>query len=216
MTELDDTHVPVEAHDAEAGLALVEVLVALALLALISLLLVETLRGGGRAIRAMERDFAQLELRQVREYLEEALVSALPHAFFSEDTSATLPLHGGRQSLAFVTNHTVAGQYAGIYVTRLTLRPGKDGLSDLWLDQHLYHRYSTTDYRVSPRVRLLRNVARLHFRYFGATQEGSRARWHDTWRHPHRLPDAVALVVEFGKNDPRYWPVLIASPRTSP
>ena len=216
MTARHDRRAFVSADDEEAGFTLLEVLVALMLLALISLLLVEALRGGGRALRVVERDFAQLELRQVRDYLEEALASAVPHAFITEGSTKAMPFHGGRQSLAFVTNHTVAGQYAGLYVTRLILRPGENGLHDLWLDQYLFHRYSSEDHRVSPKVRLLRGVARLHFRYFGSTREGEPARWHDTWHDPRRPPEAVAFVVEFDKNDPRYWPVLVVSLRIMP
>jgi len=211
-----DRRAVVDPDDAEAGFTLMELLVALMLLALIALLLMEALRGGGQALRVVERNFSQLELRQVRNYLEDALASAVPHVFVPEGGATASPFHGGRRSLTFITNHTVAGQYAGLYVTRLMLRPGADGHSDLWLDQYLFHRYSSKDHRVSPRVRLLRGVARLHFRYFGSLREGEPARWHDTWRNPRRPPDAVAFVVEFDKNDSRYWPVLVVSLRVMP
>lgn len=195
----------------EAGFTLVEMMVALSLLAMITLLITQALRGGIAVTNRAERTSEQSELRQIRNYLSDVVSASIPLETIGETGDYSAFFHGDSQQFKFVTSHTVPGQYAGLYVTKFHLVPAasRSKLYDLWLDQHLFHRFAKTDRRVSPRVKLLEDIANVRFRYYGLEPDKLNPTWVSQWRNPKAAPTLVSIEIDFAQDDKRKWPPLI-------
>lgn len=199
-----------EFRDAQNGFTLVEMLVALFLLSLITLLISEAFRGAGRVTEQAEQISTQSELRQLRNYLSGAVGGAIPRQITGDKGQIQSVFLGAPNELKFVTSHTVSGQFAGLYVTRLHLVPAasRSNLYDLWLDQHLFHRFARTDRRVSPRVKLLEDIANIRFSYHGLVKGNIYPSWSDHWENATTAPSLLSVDIDFAPDDKRYWPTM--------
>ena len=152
----------------------------------------------------------QGELRQLRNYLSNAISASIPRQITGDKGQAMSVFIGEPNELKFVTNHTVSGQFAGLYVTRLHLVPAasRSNLYDLWLDQHLFHRFARTDRRVSPKVKLLEDIANIRFNYHGQVINNLYPSWSDHWENATTAPSVLAIDIDFPPDDKRNWPTM--------
>ena len=188
---------------AAPGFTLVEMLVALTLLALLTVLLASLVTTGRRAAAAGEArldDAAQLVLAEsfIREQLGGMLPVALPGAgriafdgrpdgiaFIGLPPAALAP--GGFHHLSLAVEATATGQ---ILVLRWMPLSG-GGAAD-----------------ARPTV-LLDRLERVDFAYYGALDDASPPQWWEEWHSPTRLPSAIRLHFLF--RDQRSVPDLVAT-----
>ena len=192
---------------AQHGFTLVEMLVALFLLSLITLLISEAFRGARIVTQKAEQVSNQSELRQLRNYLSNAIGAVIPRQVTGDKGQAQSVFLGAPNEIKFVTNHTVSGQFAGLYVTKIHLVPAasRSNLFDLWLDQHLFHRFARSDRRVSPRVKLLEDVANIRFKYYGLVGDNIYPSWSQQWENANNSPSVIAIDIDFPPGDKRFW-----------
>jgi general secretion pathway protein J len=192
----------------EAGFTLMELLVALTLLALLMTALLGGLRLGARVWEASgDRLEDNDRLAAVRGFLRRRLEDAAPVA---EADTAARPLFLGEASSLRLASSMPASLGQGLFLLELALRPQADGGgSDLVLRWRPWPEAAES---VGERA-LLDDVAGLTLAYFARAEDEPEGRWLDVWQEQRLLPELVRIDVRFPASDPRRWQPLIVSPR---
>ena len=206
------------ARDQCRGFTLVELLVAITLLGLISLVLFGGLRFGTRAWEAgnaaAER-FAEIEVVQslVRRQIAQVTAPKLP----GKKAPKTAAFVGEPDRISFVAPAFGWVGIGGLYRFELALKDAKAG-QELELSWRLYRPDEAAEFDREPnetggRRVLLEGIEQVVFDYYGSPDEIQTAEWQDRWDEAARLPSVVSLKIEFAEGDPRSWPELRITPR---
>lgn len=193
--------------DAQAGFALVEVLVSLALAALIGLLLVETVRLASRTATAVAGAERAGQVRAVRDHLRQTLGSLA-----NRHMDGSLPsLQGSSEGLsASIASDRILERPADV-VASLTVVPRAEGGLDLVERQVPLEALQGTARTARSEV-LLSGIAGFALQYFGAPTKGLPPAWLSAWRRTDRQPELVEVRITFGPGDGRRWqPLVIAT-----
>lgn len=199
----------------EAGFTLVELLIAVTLLALLMTLVFGGTRLAGEAwSKADHRAVADADLWAVQALLRRAITSAYP-AFVSADSAdRTIAFDGGHEALTLVAP-LPAAIAAGVEAQQrfFVLAEGRShALFMSW-------RLDLPDDEEKPlpehQVRLLDRVRKIRFDYYGAPDQSQSPQWLQRWSGYSRLPDLVRVHIE--REDPGLpgWPDLLVETKTT-
>jgi prepilin-type N-terminal cleavage/methylation domain-containing protein len=192
---------------AEAGFTLVELLVALALLAVTASLLVAAIGSARQALDVVDRRVTRASVPAVQSVLRRLLIEArsAPDRIHRDDPSRAFV--GDPDGLSFVSSFVPQGQYGGLWRYGIALDAGA-----LVLTQQLVRpRSSTADAQI--RTVVITGIDALRLRYFGVEDQDGAPQWQDGWHAPHRLPRLVTVDVTFERADGRQWtPLVVALP----
>ncbi len=199
------------------GFTLLELVVALLLLALMSAVLYGSLslsanswdRGAAKAEQASD-------MRLTEEYLRQALSAQHPLLFHKV---ADQPLYflGTRDSLSFAA--ALPGRAGGgMYYFRVALTPA-DETKRLTLARLIpdYGATALPEFADADKSVLADGIAEVRFGYFGRDPDvnaASTPTWRDRWDDPHVLPMLIRMEVQPAKG--AAWPPLIVEPRVAP
>lgn len=179
------------------GFTLVEMLVALTLLALVAAMLLGSLRFGARswdgaATRTEERDETEAAQSLLRTLLSEASTPG--------GGAAPLALAGDARSLTFVAPWARGPGGGGLH--RFALRLEGDALVFAWASER----------GASPvgERTLLDGVSAVRIAYFGPPAEAAPPLWLDRWEDRGRPPRLVRIEVAFADAS-RPWPPLVVA-----
>lgn len=200
------------------GFTLLELLVALALLALMSSLLYGTLslsanswdRGEAKAQQASD-------MRLTEEFLRQALTAQHPLRLHKVQEQP-LYFQGARDSLAFAG--VLPGRAGGgIYYFKLAVTSAADSKSKLTLARLIpdYAATALPDFSDAEASVLAEGIAELRLSYFGRDADANVAStptWRDQWDDPQSLPLIIRVDVKPAVGAP--WPSLIVEPRLAP
>jgi general secretion pathway protein J len=199
------------------GFTLLELTVALLLLALMSSLLYGTLslsantwdRGEAKAVQSSD-------MRLTEEFLRQALTAQHPlrlHKVLDQP----LYFQGARESLAFAA--VMPGRTGGgIYYFRLAVTPS--GNSSRLTLARIIPDYSATalpDFGGADQSVLADGITEVRFSYFGRDPDSNDVNtptWRDRWEDPQLLPLMIRVDVRPAKGAP--WPSLVVEPRLAP
>ncbi|MCJ2088409.1 prepilin-type N-terminal cleavage/methylation domain-containing protein [Methylobacterium sp. E-005] len=184
------------------GFALVEMLVALALAALVALLLVEAVRVAGRTATAVAAAGKADHVQSVRDHLRRTLGSLASRRL---DGSRPV-LRGGPDSLWAALAPDRALERPVELAISLTGAPRPDGLTDI-VESRVP--LETGPDRTARSEILLEGVSGLAIRYLGSPAERMPATWLTAWTRPDRRPDLVEIHIAFGPADRRRWVPLV-------
>lgn len=191
----------------QAGLTLLELLVALALLALLFGLLQQGFTLGHRVWeRSTVRAAAALdEVEAVQALLRERLGGINAAWTFTNDGQVSF--EGDAAGLAFDAR---APQVLGpSSFLRYALGANAEGELELaWRPD--------TDRRPNApwtRTALMGGIAGIEIAYFGQTRTDVVPRWREDWRGQPRPPRRLRIRILFPPGDPRLWPELVVEPR---
>ncbi|MCP4306606.1 MAG: hypothetical protein GY788_17395 [bacterium] len=195
---------------------MIEVMVALSILALIAVSLTGGLRLGVRAWETTydnATDFAaQTSFRTV---LYDLLSNARPIWRSTEPNEKEFTFDGTRRVLRFVTvmpDHLGGGLYAVSLVVDST---GSEHALDFERRPFALSRETEGKVRVD-RIRVIEGANSISFSYFGSVLEGHEPAWHNDWRGTDQMPDLVRIAVRADpSHETRSWPPLIVRPRVS-
>ncbi|MCJ2015121.1 general secretion pathway protein GspJ [Methylobacterium sp. J-076] len=189
---------------AQAGFALVEVLVSLALAALIGVLMVETVRVAGRTAAAVAVAEGAGEVQAVRDHLRRTLGTLA-----SRHMDGSLPvLQGGPDGLSAAIAPDRVLERPAELVASLAGVPRGGGAFDLVERQIPLETLQGTARTARSEV-LLGRIAGVAFQYFGAPAKGLPPAWVAQWGRTDRQPDLVEVRIAFGPADRRRWPPLL-------
>jgi type II secretory pathway component PulJ len=183
-------------NDPRAGFSLVDMLVALVLLAVVSGLMASFI-GQFRVINRLRTDrTAQMELDALAGYLENTIGSAMTLPFVAGQEEQRLSFEGTATKLRFVT---IARQGARSF----GLRESGISLKDKTIVQDFSpRRLDKTDRAsASTSIDLAGGVALLEFRYLSYDATTRQPRWTTEWLSRSGLPAAVRIAVAAERNE---------------
>jgi general secretion pathway protein J len=197
---------------AEAGFTLLELLIALALLAVTASLLAAAIGSARQALNVVDRRVAHATVPAVQSVLRRLLAEARPGADAAERIDPLRAFVGEPDKLGFVSSFVPQGQYGGLWRYEIALDAGEGGAGVLVLTQQLVRPVPTAT--AAPlRTVVITGLGALHLRYFGAADRDAAPMWQDGWHDPRRLPRLVAVDVTFARADGRQWmPLVVALP----
>lgn len=195
------------------GFTLLELLIAITLLALLLAVLFGGLRTGSRVWEAGDQrsdDLARLQAAQG--FLRRQIGDLFPlQKERPTDGSGSVAVSGTKNSFAFAGLLPTHFDFVGFQTITVAVSENRDGrhLTVQWEpfdDNTIVQQQIDSDERQST---LVENVASVRFAYFGAEEDGGDARWFDEWLDRDLPPALVRLSLEFDEGDRRYWPTLV-------
>lgn len=194
----------------DAGFTLVELLVTLALMSLLSVIVLGSLRFG---IKAWQREATHTEaIDQVRlaaTMLRRLIEDAYPYHAGEAEGRHRIEFQGGPQSLTLLATAPLALGAIGRARFRVFLeRRGEQ--QDLMLSSEPELADSASGRVTTP---LVANVKAVAMSYSAGVDSANPAPWRNEWTLPSRLPGLVRVGIDFHEGDARTWPELVVAPR---
>lgn len=184
--------------DATAGFTLLEMLVALALLAMFASALPQAyglLRKTWGTSAALSRDNPE---QSARSFLLARLGEAAP-VYERRSEGDEIAFSGTADSVNFVAPLAHAPAGGGLYRFRLFVGPDANGRSALQVALELQNtplqREAFQSNTAAPDVRRLAPASALRVRYFGRPSAREKALWLDSWSRVDTLPDLVEITL---------------------
>ncbi len=199
----------------QAGFTLVELLVAMTLLAFLSITLFGGLRFGARSWEAVVDSSAERDhIASTQTFLRDRLGQlTLPGPARSRQSGGDGRLDGGPERVEFTAPWLSALSLGGLY--RFTLWHEEAGDGRLMLSWQpaeadpdaLEELGDLAGERI-----LLDGVAEFSLSYYGAPDEDAESEWLDRWESPGAPPRLVRVDLAFA-DARRVWPVFIVAPK---
>lgn len=194
------------------GFTLIEVMLAITLVALIMGMAYGGFRASIRATTSGEQRIEETNrLRVTHQFVRRQLSQARSLIIEQpEDTQEgeQIRFEGEAERVRFVAPMPGYLSYGGAYVQEFSLERGEDGL-DLVFYFALLNGYQPGDIEDSEGVVLLEGLARGGFFFMGLDEEDQSPYWADYWEETARLPLAVGLNIDMGRDDGLNWPELV-------
>jgi general secretion pathway protein J len=195
---------------ATGGFTLLELLIAVTLLALLSVLLLGGLHFGSRVWDHIGRDAGQdTDLRTTSGFLQRTLESAYPELDRSDPTHPVITFRGDASSLHYLAPMPQALGGAGFGTVDIALY---DNGGDTQLVAHMRPELAFADAAASHASVLVNHIKAVEFQYFGASRSGETPAWQDEWSDTLRLPSLIRVRIVFPDGDHLQWPDLIVAP----
>ncbi len=202
------------------GFTLLEVLIAVSLLALLVLLAMGTLRTAVRATHSGEALIQRTDrLRTAQEFLRRQLSHALPLPFEKfEDVGENRLFVAERDALRFVAPMPGFLARGGPHVQWLVFTRGREGGLQLEFDHAQLNGYDPDnpkgDSEREPVV-LIDGIREGRFEFRSLDENGELGEWDSSWDDPQRMPLMVRLKLEFDPESRQRWPALEIPLRTA-
>lgn len=197
------------------GFTLVEVLVALALVAIMLTMVTETYRFGRQAWERVEEMDKSTSVASVQSFVADLLAGAMPVVETTPQTGERLVFEGGPQRIRFVANTRGHTDVGGLYLFEIGLDESPDVRGTirkaLIVRQVLYRSGATINWNVASGAReraILTDIADVTVRYLERIP-GANGTWQAAWAGQRVLPGLVEMQVKFKDGDPRSWPSLV-------
>jgi type II secretory pathway component PulJ len=189
-----------DTHDPEAGFALTDVLVGLALTAMAITLLVSTYPVIRRAITRATVQSQLLEDDRALKFAADLIGRAVHSVEIREGNSGVLQFMGTPSQLSLVADMPGRGMVGGLYASDFVIENADGGPGKQLVLLSRVHGRPAKSSRQSTRV-LISHLRSIRFRYFGpaAPHQGA---WLDTWVDQDRLPKLVAIEFESNAGRP--------------
>lgn len=181
-----------------AGFTLVEMMVALALLALLAALLHGGLRQGTRSWGAVESASDETAALLHTQTLLREMLGGVGEIWPGEDR---VVLAGSPRGVVF--DAVWLGDLPAAAIHRIAFETTTEHPSVLAM------RWRPVNGGAEDRRNLLDGIETAEWRFFGTKEQDTSPRWHDEWREADRLPRLIEVRLTF--SDPRrVWPPFVA------
>ncbi len=179
------------------GLTLVELLIALTLFALLSVMLFGGLRFGTRASEAgLARNERSAQLAAAAGFLRSQLADAQPLQK-SEGGEGSIAFEGEHDSVEFVTLPPAHLAVGGWHTLHLGLEPRGSDAALVMRWRVIVTGKDGPQASEPGRAVLIEHLAGMELGYFGALSDETTPQWHDQWRGAAQLPYLMRLRLTF-------------------
>ncbi len=196
----------------QAGFTLIEVMLAITLVALIMAMAYGGFRASIRATTSGEELIEETNrLRVSHQFVRTQLSQARPLIIEQDENDAEadqVRFEGDGQRVRFVAPMPGYLSYGGPYVQQFSFERGADGL-DLVFHFALLNGYLPGDIEDSDGVLLLEGLRDGGFFFLDLDEENQEPFWSDFWEDPERLPLAVGLNIDMDRANGLAWPELV-------
>jgi general secretion pathway protein J len=188
----------------EAGFTLLELLVAMAVLSLLSLVMMGGLKFGARVWeRAQGTSDESDAVTTAEAFIRHQLVAAYPQWHDTGPDKPHILFAGDQHGVTFLAPRPE--QFGtGTDLQFALLRSSAGDLDVTWQPQEAG--------ALPTHTVLLRNISAVEFSYYGPPPGGNVPKWFDSWSNRARLPDLIRIRVAFQPKDRRVWPELVVHP----
>jgi prepilin-type N-terminal cleavage/methylation domain-containing protein len=194
----------------EQGLTLIELLLSLAILAVLMAFLAGGLSMGRRAFDADRVSGIGNETDAAIQAISTLIASALPARANTGNQQAAVMFDGRQGSMLFIGLSEGRSLRGGPH--KIGLRQlGGDLVIDLAAAAEGVKKGAAAEPSI-PGVVVLRGVREIHFGYFGRTNPSGAAGWRNDWFGLDHLPDLVSVRIDF-EDERRSGPATIVSLR---
>lgn len=191
-----------------AGFTLVEVMLAITLVALIMAMAYGGFRAGIRATSSGEDLIEETNrMRVAHEFVRRQLSLALP-LVIEDDRDETIRFEGESDRVRFVAPMPGYLSYGGPYVQELRLERSREGV-DLVFAWAMLNGYEPGDLDTVDPVALMENMAGGEFGFLGLDERGEEVYWDTYWEEPGVMPMAVSLFLDLDRENGLVWPELV-------
>lgn len=207
-------------HHVPRGFTLIEIVVALALLAMVSISLFESLRFGQRTYEKVIRGGgAHWDVFAAQRLVRNLVESAYPEEPSQTGAVRRYGLEGRKDRIVLTAPAPEAVGGAGLFRYEFSLRQnvaaGYDVLVRWWPD----YAVDTGSVAASAQEVLIEKIVSLEWSYRAAPalndSGGGGDAWKNEWLDSQELPALVRLRVKFPDGDSRRWPDLVMAPRVT-
>jgi general secretion pathway protein J len=203
------------------GFTLIEMLVALALVSLMSLAMYQAFRLSQRTLMQVTRiDAASRDVASVQRLLRRVIEEAYPFESPASVSAgfAKRSLSGTARELEVSAPAVAAEGSRGLYRYRIAFESAPAGdLIVIW-EQDRNGVHAKSDDRMLPREVVLSGIQSLSINYLELIERADgrvEPHWQDSWTDRPALPALVRIQIEFAPGDKRRWPELLVAPRLS-
>ena len=202
----------------QRGFTLVEILLAITLMAGIMGMAYQGLRAGTRAVDRGEKVIDRTNrTRIVQLFLRNQLSRTLPLALKSEtdgEENEFIIFSGDDQRMRFVAPMPGYLSRGGPHEQVLALRRGERGQELLFAHRLLgaHEEGDPLEDRDNPPIVLLDQIADGRFEYLSVDDEGEPTEWLDEWEDPSLTPLMVRIDLEMTPESRLQWPTLDVAP----
>lgn len=197
-----------DAHPRQGGFTLIEVMLAITLVALIMAMAYGGFRASIRATGSGETLIEETNrVRVAHEFVRRQMALALP-LIIEDDQGVAVRFEGDSDRVRFIAPMPGYLSYGGPYVQELRLEPSRDGI-DLVFAWAMLNGYEPGDLDLIDPVPLVENMAGGEFHFLGLDAEREEVFWDNYWDDPAVMPLAVSLELNLDRSDGLVWPPLV-------
>lgn len=195
----------------QRGFTLIELLVAMAILGLISLSMLTSLRFGSIAWQRSDSQGGAVEQIDLAEsVLRGSLSTAYPYLSSTDPTNVHVLFDGEASRIDFLAPAPAALGGAGLAWFSIASEPEAHGIR---LTVSARPELAAAGYQTWPPSILARGLATVSFSYFGQDAPESVPSWHESWSGRRSLPSAIRISGTYPIGDGRHWQDLVVAPQ---
>lgn len=194
----------------QMGFTLIEVLLAMSLMATIMALAYGGLRASTRAAFRGEEMIANIQnMRMVHQFVRRQLNQVLPLAYMS-DALDRISFEGETDRITFVASMPGYLGFGGPQVQSLALERGNDGLELVLRHLPLAASFDGA-LEDTEAIVLLEGIESGQFTFLGRDELGDIGEWEASWEEVEIPPEAISLDLKLKEELQLTWPLLTAS-----
>lgn len=180
----------------DAGFTLLELLIAITLVAVISVLLSSGLHFGARVWeRSGERRQAWSDMATAYQFISSRLNTALPITAIGDAKSTVVTFDGTAKNVTFINADLGNAGFLGDQVLDISVAGGNDQ-AEIIVRRWAYARDFPHVTGAVETLAVLGGLSRAEISYFGTQQIGLEDRWSDDWHDAQAMPRLVKVTLE--------------------
>jgi general secretion pathway protein J len=172
-----------------SGFTLLELTIAITLLALIVILILGAMRLSIRSVESGEAKVASFErIRSSMNILDSQIQSQIPLSYVQEgEAEVQFYFKGERQFLQFTTNYSIWGGEKGFVLATYVVLPGENGKQILSVSENVINM------DIKREARLFDTFESIYFEYFYKDPTAETGSWVDQWTEKNQIPVKIRL-----------------------